>query len=257
MGAQGMIDGLSLVLGSALVASVVAGAASLATTYFLIKDQRRARTEQDRLTKERQSREVILSESARFLDHFVGSGLEQLAADLDIAAHIVDGGLRDARRNRSLVGGMKSAQATIGPISGQTWQEILEIQRALPVRYPVHGGFKQACLLPFPGDFMQSMLAFNRCVALADDWLQRYPWTTSEKLPALDRFLENLHTTLAAAARSMQAAAAVSRQIEPRRYLDWFPTVLADARLVGIAADLKALVDRQLGQAPQGADHFD
>lgn len=244
-----MPDPLPLVLGSALLASLITGVISFFATRMLINDQQAARRDEaDRLERVRAVDQLSV-ETNRFLDHFVAGGLETCAADADEAAHLVDRAYLRARRNRRLVGA--AGEVETPAVSGESeWTRIGQMRQALGDFYLPERGFGQASLLPFPGDFMQSALAFNRCVSLAEDWCERYPWTREVQLERVDRFLVDLHTTLGAAARLLQAAAAVVRQMPPRRYADWFPDVVSDARLLAIAADLKALVDRQLGTAP-------
>jgi hypothetical protein len=239
------LDVLGPVLGSAFLASIITGLVSLASTYLLVRDQERQRDRESRRYAEKLTREHIAVESNRFANDFILEGLERTAGDLDALGWWVDVAHRSAKRNRAAISGLRMNQeAAAGLNDLRTIRDLMAVE---PCPMP---GLAQARLVPFPGDFMQSVLAFNRCAAVAIDWCQRYPFTSPEKLTEVDRFLSDLKTTFGASARYLLTAAIVARQLPFRPYLDWFPAVLGDERLIKIGADLNALVDRQLARAP-------
>lgn len=218
---------------------------------MLISDQRAAREEDRQRAEQVRVYDEIADDTARFWDRFVAGGLELCAAEADNTAYQIDVAFHHAKHNRRLVAAMRGQESGSDPM---TWSQVADMQGALGNFSLARTGFAQAALLPFPGDFMQSALALNRCIALAQSWCERYPWTQEPQLPTIDQFITDLRTTLGAAARDLQAAAAVVRQMSPRRYADWFPAVRGDPRLLSIAADLKSIVDEQLRGAPLGED---
>jgi hypothetical protein len=214
---------------------------------LLLREQRLERSGRAASRERDAKRQQVALETEHFLERYVAGGLEAAAADLDNMAHLIDRAYRSACRNRDLARALSTQAATNG---GDAWERQARIQSVFgDVRIPTKG-FGQAALLPFPGDFMQSLLALNRCVALASDWLERYPWTATDRLPAVRRFLDGLQVTLPAAARWLESAAACVRQLPARPYLEWFPIVMAEPRLMAISIELKAVVDRQLQGAP-------
>lgn len=231
-----------LVLGSAVIAAVIAGLFSRSTTHALIADQRdERRITDERIEKDRQQA-LLSADTQRFIERYVAGGLESVAWQLDRASQHVDLSHRRAKRLRAMVRRNDRPPDSLG-----TFRDLIEIRGILdpPVVDPIV--INQALLVPFPGAFMQSGLMLNRCLALADDWCQRYPWTQDAKLERVELFLTEAKTVLAASARRYETAAFIARGHGELPYASWFPATLNDQSLVDLGQQLETMVDGLLG----------
>jgi hypothetical protein len=241
-----LVEVLVLFLSSAAVAAVVSGLFSLKTTRSLIAGQRQERREAAAERDREREEEAKRTDTAMFWARYVENGLETLASQLDRASQQTDLGYRRAKRNRATFRGLLDDTPA-------TLQNIIDIRAAVEPIQTDPIVLSQAALLPFPGDFQQSALQLNRSLALADDFLQRYPWTRDEKIASVDRFLGEIKTTLAASARRFETSAVVVRQHEPMRYSEWFATTLADEKLKSIGGEIAVILEHLLTSHPDQA----
>jgi hypothetical protein len=240
----------ALVLGSAVVAAVISGLFSRTTTNAIIADQRTER--QERTAREDQQRNDLSLQRANeeFIDRYVVNGLELIAYQLDSASQGIDVNYRRARRLRDMLLGATKNSVAIGLEELAAARGPLDPPSVSPINVP------QSVLVPYPGDFMQAGLLMNRCLALADDFIQRYPWTRDENEPAVDRYLRELMTALTAGARHFEAAALVVRQMPPRPRESWPQATVAHERLTPIGSTAVGLFDRVLEHGSSEADRI-
>jgi hypothetical protein len=238
------VEVVALLLGSAVIAAAISGLFARATTNSLIGDQRLERHEVAEREERRAAEATIAAETDQFLQRYVGGGLEMVASQLDRASHQVDINHRRSKRLRAMTRNLPDQEPQA------TFRDLVELRGILdpPQADPIH--INQSSLVPFPGDFMQAGLLLNRCIALADDFLQRYAWTKDEKLGVVEKYLTRIKTVLAASARHYEAAAVVVRQMPPRRYQEWSAAALTDERLIKLSKQVTEMVDELLSREP-------
>ncbi len=241
---------VGLALGSAVIAALITGWFARSTTNALIEDQRNERREAAGREEKANDAALVASETDQFVLRYVAGGLELVASQLDRASHQVDVEHRRAKRLRAITRGLSDIAEPKGSL-----RDLLEVRGMIdpPQPAPVH--VTQSSLVAFPGDYMQAGLLLNRCIALADDFLQRFAWTNDEKIDAVDRYLRQVKTVLAASARRYEAAALVVRQMPPRRHSEWSAATINDSRLIALGQQLVEMVDDLLAREHADPDN--